>query len=53
MHGTTSNDMCYKSFVPSILKNLSAWIPLVRKEVSNKELQVDVMGFSLLSLIFM
>jgi len=30
----------------------SAWIPLVSKEVSNRELQVDLMHSSLLFLIF-
>jgi len=30
----------------------SAWIPLVSKEVSNRELQVDLMCSSLLFLIF-
>jgi len=44
--------MYHKSNVPSIFKISYAWIPLVSKEVSNRELQVNLMGSSLFFLIF-
>ena len=53
MQGTSSNDMCHKSNVQSIFKNFFCMDSLVSKEVSNRELQVDLMCSSLLFLIFM
>jgi hypothetical protein len=50
MHRNNSNDMHHKSNVQSIFKRFSECIPLVRKDVSNREIQVDLLCSSLLFL---
>jgi len=52
MQESHSNDMCHKFNIPFIFKNFFCMDSFVSKEVSNRELQVDLICSYLLHLIF-